>query len=320
MVDLTDEKDGTTHKVDTALPLKEPYRTGCYLSYDYPPGTTDTHFREGTAIDAHFRASGSRQLDLRMLESVLEYLARKVPDGKVHLVDLRQESHVFLNKHAVSWYADKDWANVGQPLEWIVDYEASQIKWFSGPPPVKTQIFQFKKNDQNQVVPMSYSEVIVDSAQSEAKMAPDLCEYHRIPVTDHCAPSPDAAKQFVALCRRVYEQPEDQSWIHFHCHGGDGRTTTFLAMYDMVCWAKANSANPDSLLPFLFPSIKYFANRELELFDYDLDPDPTGCEDTKDWKYALSAERWTWLEVWRQWIIGGGLTNKNLSPLFSIQP
>jgi hypothetical protein len=223
-----------------------------------------------------------------------------------------------LNKHAVSWYADKDWVNVGQSLEWILNNEANQISGLSVRPGVKTQIFQLEKKGQDQVIPKGYSEVTVDSAQAEKAMKSAFCEYHRIPVTDHCAPNPEAAKLFVTLCRQVYEQPEDQSWIHFHCHGGDGRTTTFLAMYDMVCWAKANSANPDSLLPFLFPSIKYFANRQLQLFAYDLDP--AGCDDTKDWKCALSAERWAWLATWRQWIIGGGLTNKNPPPLSSNPP
>lgn len=309
MANLTCEKDDFTYKVNTVLPLKEPYRTGSYLSYDYPPGTTDTHFREGTSIDSHFRASGSRQLDLQPFESVLKYLAKKVPNGKLHLVDLRQESHLFLNGCAVSWYADKDWANVGQSLEWILIDEANQIRGLSG---AKTQLFQIVKQDQDHVIPTGYSELTVRSAESEAEMQPALCEYHRIPVTDHCAPNPEARKLFVTLCRQVYEQPEDRSWIHFHCHGGDGRTTTFLAMYDMMCWAKANSANPDSLLPFLFPSIKYFANRQLQLFAYDLDP--ADSKNTNNWKYSLSVERWAWLEIWRQWIISGGLTNENPPP------
>jgi len=302
-------KDDLT-QINTALPLKAPYRTGIYLSYDYPPGTTDTHFRQGTNIDAHFRASGSRQLDFKPLESVLKYLTNKVPQGKVvHLVDLRQESHLFLNESAVSWYADKDWANVGQSLDWIRKNEENQIKRFSGAPAVRTQIFQIAKEDQDQVKPTGYSELTVRSAQLESEMKMTSCMYHRIPVTDHCPPNYEAAELFVTLCRDIYKQPEDQSWIHFHCHGGDGRTTTFLAMYDMACWAKANGRE---LSEFAFPSVGYFANRQLQLFAYDLNP--AGCDKIKDWKCALSIERWAWLGAWRQWIVGGGLTNNNPPP------
>ena len=123
--------------------------------------------------------------------------------------------------------------------------------------------------------------------------------YVRIPVTDHCMPNPYAQERFVTLCRYLYRQPDDQTWVHFHCHGGDGRTTTALAMYDMVCWAKSKG------LPL--PSVKEFANRQLQLFNYDLDPG--NCNAATNWKCQPAKDRWTWLSTWRQWIIGGGLTS-----------
>jgi hypothetical protein len=154
------------------------------------------------------------------------------------------------------------------------------------------------------------TEVTVKSAATEATIAtqiqlPCRVTYVRIPVIDHCWPSEDAANRFIELCRKI--GPAD--WVHFHCHGGDGRTTTFLAMYDMVCWARRATSE--------FPSLEDFAERECHLFEYCLDPDgctskiPNRCTGTasatRDWKYFLAFKRWVWLGFMRDFIAGGGL-------------
>ena len=36
--------------------------------------------------------------------------------------------------------------------------------------------------------------------------------------------------RFVAFVKGL----KTDTWLHFHCHGGDGRTTTFLTLYDMI--------------------------------------------------------------------------------------
>src|SRR4029077_12597300 len=61
--------------------------------------------------------SGSHQFDATQQQNII---ARAAPtDFVVHLVDLRQESHVFINGTPVSWYAADDWPNVGRSLAWI---------------------------------------------------------------------------------------------------------------------------------------------------------------------------------------------------------
>jgi Inositol hexakisphosphate len=49
-------------------------------------------------------------------------------------------------------------------------------------------------------------------------------------VSDHCRPTDDMVDRFVTF---VHGLPAN-AWLHFHCHGGDGRTTTFMALYDMI--------------------------------------------------------------------------------------
>jgi hypothetical protein len=66
-------------------------------------------------------------------------------------------------------------------------------------------------------------------------------------------------------------------------------------MYDMVCWKKSGR------LPF--PPVKYFADRQLKLFNYDLDPG--NCDEATNWKCRLAKDRWSWLSTWREWVIRG---------------
>jgi protein-tyrosine phosphatase len=54
--------------------------------------------------------------------------------------------------------------------------------------------------------------------------------YVRITVTDHTRPLDDEVDRFILAVRAL---PED-AWAHFHCEAGLGRTTTFMALYDML--------------------------------------------------------------------------------------
>lgn len=299
--------------IHTQLPLKLPYRTGSYLIYDYQPDQKPPeprpdcpkprpdHFRMGTKIG--LRASGSRQVDADLYANILKTVADEVPKGcKLYVVDLRQESHLFFDGRAVSWYADRDWSNVDQSLEWILHEEACRIDISRG----KTvQIFSKKDNPDGSVTPIEYCSVAVEYAQSEEEIldhiAPGLRRrviYERIPVTDHCRPTMDAANAFIHL---IWNLKPEEAWIHFHCHGGDGRTTSFLAMYDMFCVAKSGTRN--------FPSINKFAERQMELFCYNLDPflPLPGCNENTIWKCGLAKERWRFLIEWHKWLADGAL-------------
>jgi hypothetical protein len=61
--------------------------------------------------------------------------------------------------------------------------------------------------------------------------------YWRIYAADFHAPPDEAVDQFVALIKTV----PANSWLHFHCAGGDGRTTTFMTMADMMRNAKTTA-------------------------------------------------------------------------------
>src|SRR5262245_1156318 len=102
-------------------PTASPYRTGTYLIFanDSQRPAKDANFRSGRSLDPPLRASGSHQFDVGMLTTVIDRIADDGPElRRVLVVDLRQESHAFVDGRAVSWCADKDWANVGQSPAW----------------------------------------------------------------------------------------------------------------------------------------------------------------------------------------------------------
>jgi hypothetical protein len=302
-------------------PLWKPYRTGSYLIYDVPAGKEkeSRHFRSamsGKLPDHPYRASGSHQLNLTDFDHVLGKVVKDHAPSTIYVVDLREETHGYFDlmdgAHppsgvAVSWYADNDFGNVGQPRDWIVADESARLVATMNAETAQVFAIQPDPADnraQERMLPTGYDEVVVDRAYTEAELVAQrlelqgtAAEYVRIPVTDHCAPSDAAVDMLCGLRDKAMKDP--RSWVHFHCHGGDGRTTTFLALYDMLCW----SESPDPL-----PSAETFARRQCLLFSYCLyppgcrNPDGSKCGECDSsppvvtWKTFLETDRWTALE------------------------
>lgn len=280
-----------THEVNTANPLGAPYRTGSYLISDEGPD----NFRTGMALTDHpYRASGSHQLGISDFVTVLgEGVINPYQPETLCLVDLREETHGFFNGTPVSWYSDNDFGNVGMSAGLIIAEEEARLGVYEGE---KTQLFTIEDDatddlKQERVLPVSYVETVVSSARTEAEVAellsdvfkPTKVTYVRIPVTDHCAPGEKALTRLENLA--------SASWVHFHCHGGDGRTTTFLALYDMLSWFRENRRGS---VGTPLPSVEEFAARQCQLFSYCLNPDGcTNCgEATTGWKLSLAQQRW----------------------------
>ena len=308
-------KNECSTSINVGPPVKRKFRTGSYLIYDDPvdpklPNNQcgNTNLRLGTSLsDTPFRASGSHQLNVGRLATALKQVAPS--GGQLYLVDLREETHLYFDGCAVSWYADKDFANVGQSLEWIEAEEKARVAVITAVPHTKMFCITPEDKKSGNVTPTGYSEVAVKLALTEQGIASTLPfrpRYIRIPVTDHCRPSEEALNRFVDLCKSL----NTFDWVHCHCHGGDGRTTTFLALFDMVHWAKAKATSN-------FPTLEDFAQRQCQIFHYCLNP--VGCQNapgctsgistTDDWKYCLAFERWLFLEAVRTWIANGGLSS-----------
>lgn len=289
----------TTFDVNTTNPLAVPYKTGSYLISDEGPD----NFRTGMDLADHpYRASGSHQLGITDFVTVLgENVIKPYSPTKLCIVDLRQETHGYFDGAPVSWYSDNDFGNVGMSEGLIVAEEEARLRIYEGR---RTQIFTIKDDSaddlqQERVLPVSYIEQRSTSVRTEAEVAkllgevfaPTVVTYSRIPITDHCAPDEKAMEAMSYF---------GADWVHFHCHGGDGRTTTALALYDMICWEWTNRRAPkQEHVPL--PSVEEFAARQCQLFPYCLNPD--GCSNCgtqqSGWKASLAAARWDAISKFR---------------------
>jgi len=272
------------------------YRTGAYLIFDNGPErpAKDGNFRSGRALDPPLRASGSQQLDATVLADVVNRIADSGPElRRLLIVDLRQESHAFLDGRAVSWCADKDWSNVGQPPAWITRDEQCQLEKLAAAP--DALVYAVHKDADGNLQILGSRPLHVTRTETEEMVVERIenrlaISYLRLHVTDHCAPEDDAMRTFLQTLGNVAAT----TWVHFHCHGGDGRTTTFLTMYDMLGHAKTR---PPVSSP---PDLEYFRNRQLQIFHYDLKPNPS----VKRWQAPLSEIRWRRLDSFRRYVFG----------------
>ena len=204
------------------------------------------------------------------------------------LVDLRQESHVFIDGQAVNWYADKDWANVGRSLEWIEDDERTAAR--SNGRRREVIVSTLVKGDGDRVSTKDPVTMNVRGVATERDLAQQRgVAYFRIPVTDHCRPTDDMVDRFVTFVKEL----RSNAWPHFHCHGGDGRTTTFLTLYDIVRNAPQNVGLDDIVA------------RQSMLGQYQLFGDGGG------WKARVTEERTAFIKLFYKYVRTGAYNTKS---------
>lgn len=160
--------------------------------------------------------SGSGQFSEEGLMNILKSISAK----NVTVVDLRQESHGFINGRPVLWVtnAHND-ANKDKRVDEIEEDEKQRFK---------------KVYENSKVLLYSESgseEISAHSVKTERQVVERLGYiYLRFPVQDHHRPSDQIVDEFVRL---IVSLPVD-NWLYMHCKGGSGRTTTFMTMYDMM--------------------------------------------------------------------------------------
>jgi protein-tyrosine phosphatase len=211
------------------------------------------------------RASGSGEFAPGSLKLVLARTR-----GPVTVFDLRQETHIFVNELPVSWYASRDWVNVGRSQSAIVAGEAARVQSLKPGSEIAVRPgHPVKHGSANSVMP---EQVTVERASTEQNIVEGAgAHYVRIAVTDHTRPLDDEVDRFILAVRALRQD----GWAHFHCEAGLGRTTTFMVLYDML-----RNANRVSLEDIVL-------RQKILSHGYDvLQPPESG-----DWKAPYAADR-----------------------------
>ncbi len=195
-----------------------------FRSMSDPPRSTD-----GRPVDlsglSSLRASGSGQFS----EGQLAPLRKALGAEPVLIVDLRQESHGFINGIAVSWCGEGNCANLGKSRRQAEEDELRRLECLRKKGGATA--FRFVPGDEGspgQFIPESMK-VGTISSEEELSRAYGF-GYIRFPIPDHRRPPDGEVDLFVSFVREL----PGNAWLHFHCKAGVGRTTTFLAMYDMM--------------------------------------------------------------------------------------
>lgn len=161
-------------------------------------------------------AAGSSQFTEDGLRAVRERLKY---NGNIEIVDLRQESHGFINGIAVCWTNDNNKPNKGLTRDKVIEDEEKRLKSI----------------ELNKDITFGGNRIIPVKVQTEEKLASEMgMKYIRIPVTDREKPTDDIADYFI---KSVNVLPKG-TCLYFHCKEGLGRTTLFMIMYDSMRNAK----------------------------------------------------------------------------------
>ena len=178
----------------------------------------------------HSWISGSAAPSAKGFKTIIEQI-KKITNKKVKNiidVDLRQESHVYLNNNAINLTTQYNWINQGK-----TDQEAlvSEENWLNSLAQ-QSSVSDVLTPDQFKLGQFSEgTNIPVQSLENEKRVAENVgLQYIRLMVSDHMAPNDETVDKFVDLVKTL----PPQTWLHVHCRGGAGRSTTFMALYDML--------------------------------------------------------------------------------------
>lgn len=198
-----------------------------YLSLDYENTDSLPHnFRKTTDLSNVIKGGGNTTgLENLNISGSSQFTSLSFLNLKKNIntknefwdIDLRQESHGFINGNAVSWYGPGNKANAGLNYKEVIAKEAKQL---SEIPFGKSITLD---NGKHTLIPTV--------VENESKLvSSNNVKYLRIAVTDGDRPTDESVDQFVKFVTHL----PNNYWLHFHCKEGIGRTTTFMSLFDMM--------------------------------------------------------------------------------------
>lgn len=161
--------------------------------------------------------SGSAQFTKEQVINIKNSINK--PD--ICIIDLRQESHGLVNNYAISFFNRYKDLNNGFTAEEAIKTENSLLNKIK----IKENLNIYKKNG------LLFKEVTVNFVSNESSIVINSgMQYKRYAVKDNFAPDPKTVDEFVEF---IKTKPLNLH-LHFHCDAGEGRTTSFMSMYQIM--------------------------------------------------------------------------------------
>jgi len=176
----------------------------------------------------NLRISASAQFS----PSNFDKLVSAIGQSDIVFVDLRQESHGFVNDQAISRYEAYNQGNAFLVQEFIEPREQSFLKQLRSQKQLKVFELQRKENDEEAFEPSTLS---INTVQSVGDFITQKGHrYVRLYLQEDMPPQDSEIDKFVALVKSL----PPTTWIHVFSANDLGRTTTLMAMFDMIHNAK----------------------------------------------------------------------------------
>jgi len=173
------------------------------------------------------RISASAQPARYEFTALSERLHQLAVKGPIYIVDLRQESHGFADGYSILFHKKKNLANLGLKTREVIVKEYNELKILLN----KENKFVYSgKNDTKPLKKQSIT-VTPKDIKTEAEVTKSVgLRYIRFAVPDQMRPDDATIDEFMQF---VDALPKN-SWLHFHCQSGHGRTTTFLVFSEIL--------------------------------------------------------------------------------------
>ncbi|MBQ7535960.1 MAG: hypothetical protein IJT43_10155 [Stomatobaculum sp.] len=168
--------------------------------------------------------SGSAQYSEKQFRNLANTLRECAGGDPVYIIDLREESHAFVDGKPVSIYGTQNAANKGKTLEQILEDEQAR---FASLPGTELKAYRLKGDGKGKKYTVNVKTWMTERELAES----EGFNYLRIPATDHIWPAPEKIDTFIEFARGL---DMDHVWLHFHCHAGRGRTGAFMVIYDIM--------------------------------------------------------------------------------------
>ena len=218
----------TMEKIESSIPLlvldEEP---GLILPKAFRTSSSNFSDKENATSKEgleDLKAAASAQFSTQTLQNALKSL-----EGPVWIVDLRKESHGFVNDMPISWYSAQNRGNVNESDDNILRQEAMLFSDLKRLKVINVNKIEEKKEGViEKTTPVHFN---IENAFPEVTLANKLnLGYLRLGVLDHHRPEDITVDHFIDFVKTL--PPE--SWLYFHSRGGKGRSTPFMVMYDIM--------------------------------------------------------------------------------------